>query len=171
MSIRIRPAREEDVPRLEAVEQSAAQAFIGSNVGYVESRTVDPALLLKLARAGTLWIAADETNMPVGFAACYPLDGFFYLHEISVAREAQGKGIGRRMMHVLESYAQEQGFPYIGLVTYRDIRWNGPFYNSLGYKEIAPDLYSGLHNKFKDDIRHGHNADLRCTMIKVLESY
>lgn len=169
MTIRIRKAREDDVPKLDAVEQSAAKAFIGSSVGYVESRSVDPALLLKLAQAGTLWVAADANDQPVGFAACYPLDGFFYLHEVSVSREHQGKRIGRRLMNAIEDYAIDHGYPYIGLVTFRDIRWNGPFYNSLGYKEIAPDRYSGLHNKYKDSIRHGHNADLRCTMIKVIE--
>lgn len=167
--MRIRLASEQDVPLLDAVEQSAATAFIGSSVGYVESRSVDPALLMKLCQQGTLWVAADETNKPVGFAACYPLDGFFYLHEISVAREAQGKGIGRRLMRMIENYALDRDYPYIGLITYRDIRWNGPFYNSLGYKEIAPDTYSGLHNKFKDNIRNGMNPATRCVMIKVLE--
>lgn len=167
--MRIRLATEQDVPLLDAVEQSAATAFIGSSVGYVESRSVDPALLMKLCQNRTLWVAADEANKPVGFAACYPLDGFFYLHEISVAREAQGKGIGRRLMHELENYALDHNYPYIGLITYRDIRWNGPFYKSLGFKEIAPDTYSGLHNKFKDNIRSGMNPALRCVMIKVLE--
>jgi len=167
--MRIRLATEADVPALDAVEQSAAKAFIGSSVGYVESRSVDPALLIKLAAAKTLWVAVDDQNIPVGFAACYPLDGFFYLHEISVAQEAQGHGIGRRLMHALEEHALNERYPYIGLVTFRDVRWNGPFYKSLGYKEIAPDLYSGLHNKFKDDIRHGHDPALRCVMIKIME--
>ncbi|PZO86717.1 MAG: N-acetyltransferase [Micavibrio aeruginosavorus] len=167
--MRIRLATEQDVPLLDAVEQSAATAFIGSSVGYVESRSVDPALLMKLCLNKTLWVAVNDANKPVGFAACYPLDGFFYLHEISVAREAQGKGVGRRLMHVLENHALDHNYPYIGLITYRDIRWNGPFYKSLGYREIAPDTYSGLHNKFKDSIRGGVDAAMRCVMIKVLE--
>lgn len=168
--MRIRKATPADVPVLKSVEESAAQAFIGvSTGGFIADRTVDPALLAKLASLGTLWVAVDDRNIPIGFAACYPFDGFFYLHEISVAREAQGKGIGRRLMQVIEDYALENGYPYIGLVTFRDIRWNGPFYKSLGYREIAPDLYSGLHNKYKDDIRHGHDPSLRCVMIKVME--
>ncbi|PZQ43362.1 MAG: N-acetyltransferase, partial [Micavibrio aeruginosavorus] len=126
-------------------------------------------LLFKLCRNGTLWVAADESNAPVGFVACYPLDGFFYVHEISVARAAQGQGIGRRLMHKIEEYALDQGYPYMGLTTFRDIRWNGPFYKSLGFKEIAPDIYSGLHNKYKDEIRHGHDPALRCVMIKVMQ--
>lgn len=167
--MRIRQAIAADIPALKAVEESAAQAFVGADVGCVVDRTVDAALLQKLAADKTLWVAIDEGSAPAGFAACYPLDGFFYLHEISVAREYQGRGIGRRLMQVIEDYALDRGFPYIGLITFRDIRWNGPFYKSLGYKEIAPDLYSGLHNKFKDDIRHGHDPALRCVMIKVLE--
>ena len=168
--IRIRKAIEADVPLLDAVEQSAARVFENAKVAYeVGSHTVAPELLTRLAQAGTLWVAADDNNKPVGFAACYPLDGFFYLHEISVAREQQGKGIGRRLMNVIEDYALDHNYPYIGLVTFRDVRWNGPFYKSLGYKEIAPDLYSGLHNKFKDDIRHGHDPALRSVMIKVME--
>jgi ribosomal protein S18 acetylase RimI-like enzyme len=168
--MRIRLAAEADVPHLDDVERSAARAFIGADTGgYVSDRTVPSDLLLKLAQRKTLWVAVNDKNVPVGFAACYPLDGFFYLHEISVAQEAQGQGIGRRLMHALERYAQDEGFPYVGLVTFRDIRWNGPFYKSLGYKEIAPDVFSGLHNKYRDDIRHGHDPALRCVMIKLLE--
>lgn len=167
--MRIRRAIPSDIPILKTVEESAAKAFMGSDVGYVADRTVKPELLQTLAQRGTLWVAADDKNVPVGFAACYPLDGFFYLHEISVAREAQGHGIGRRLMHVIEDYAFEQNYPYIGLVTFRDVRWNGPFYKSLGYREIAPDTYSGLHNKYQDDIRNGHDPALRCVMIKILE--
>lgn len=168
MAIRIRPAIESDVPHLDTVEQSAAKAFIGSSVGYVASRSVPQDLLLKLCKNGTLWVATDD-DIPVGFVATYPLDGFLYVHEISVAREQQGKGIGRRLMNVVEDYAIDCDVPYIGLITFRDIRWNGPFYKSLGFKEIAPDIYSGLHNKYKDDIRNGHDPALRCVMIKVIE--
>lgn len=168
MGIRIRLATEADVPHLDAVEQSAAKAFIGSSVGYVESRSVPQDLLLKLCRNKTLWVAANEQNMPVGFVATYVLDGFLYVHEISVAREAQGHGIGRRLMNVVEEHAIDEDLPYIGLITFRDIRWNGPFYKSLGYKEIAPDTYSGLHNKFKDDVRKGMDPAKRCVMIKVI---
>ncbi len=167
--MRIRKARAADIPVLKAVEESAAKAFIGASVEYVADRTVDESLLQKLVSMGTLWVAADDNDQAVGFAACYPFDGFFYLHEISVSSDHQGKGIGRRLMNVIEDYALDNAYPYIGLVTFRDVRWNGPFYKSLGYLEISPDLYSGLHNKYKDDIRHGHNADLRCVMIKVME--
>jgi len=169
MTIRIRPATARDIPLLDAVEQSAATAFIGTSVGYIESRSIDPGLLQKLCGNGTLWVAINEKDAPIGFVACYPLDGFFYVHEISVSREAQGKGIGRRLMHTIENYAIDQGYPYIGLVTFRDIRWNGPFYKSLGFKEIAPDMYSGLHNKFKDSIRKGSDPATRSVMIKVIE--
>ena len=168
--MRIRRAITTDIPVLKIVEESAAKAFEGSKVGPVGDRTVSPELLQKLTDKGTLWVAVDDTNTPVGFAACYPLDGFFYLHEISVSSEAQGHGIGRRLMATLEDYAYDQNYPYIGLVTFRDIRWNGPFYKSLGYKEVAPDLYSGLHNKFQDDIRAGMDPALRCVMIKVVEN-
>jgi ribosomal protein S18 acetylase RimI-like enzyme len=167
--MRVRPATPNDIPALKDVQQSAGKAFEGLDVGYVADRTVSQELLQKLAGRGTLWVAVEDGNEIVGFAACYPLDGFFYLHEISVAQGQQGKGIGRRLMNVLEDYAFDQNYPYVGLVTFRDIRWNGPFYKSLGYKEIAPDLYSGLHNKYKDDIRHGMDPAMRCVMIKVIE--
>ena len=166
---RIRLATEADIPFLKEVEESAAKAFIGTSVGNAPSRLVDPALLSKLATNKTLWVAVNDKNMPVGFVACYPLDGFFYVHEISVSKECQGAGIGRRLMNMVEDHALDKNYPYIGLTTFRDIRWNGPFYKSLGYKEIEPDRFSGLHNKYKDDIRHGHDPVTRSVMIKVME--
>jgi len=167
--MRIRLAKEADIPHLKAVEESAAKAFIGSSVGPVVDRTVKPELLQKIVAMRTLWVAVEDDDKPIGFAACYALDGFFYLHEISVAQGHQGKGIGRRLMHAIEEAAYNGGYPYIGLVTFRDIRWNGPFYQSLGYREVPPDRFSGLHNKFKDDIRAGMDGNLRCVMIKLLE--
>ncbi|MFA5592643.1 MAG: GNAT family N-acetyltransferase [Micavibrio sp.] len=167
--MRIRLATREDIPALKIVEESAAKAFIGSSIGYVPANTVDPGLLLQLADNGTLWVAVEDDNVPIGFAACYPLDGFLYLHEISVSKDHQRKGIGRRLMQVIEDYALDERYPYIGLTTFRDIRWNGPFYKSIGYEEIPPELYTGLRNKYEEEIRNGHDPELRCIMIKVMK--
>ncbi len=33
--------------------------------------------------------------------------------------------------------ARAQGFDRLSLCTYRDVPWNGPFYASLGFTEVA----------------------------------
>ena len=169
MTVRIRLAQSSDIPHLESIEISAGKAFIGSSVGPLPSNTFDSALFAKICADKNLWIAVNDQNLPVGFLACYPLDGFLYVHEVSVSQEYQGHGIGRTLMHKIEDYAREQGYPYIGLTTFRDIRWNGPFYKSLGYREIAPDLYTGLYKKYQNEIKSGLDAAARCVMIKVVE--
>lgn len=93
-----------------------------------------------------------------------------YIHEISVAYEAQKQGIGRRLMLTVLDFAQNGGYSAIGLTTRRDARWNMPFYQSLGFIEtrdaqVWPDLFARLEN----EVAQGANPAIRCAMVRMLQ--
>ncbi|APD06760.1 cystathionine beta-lyase [Flavobacteriaceae bacterium UJ101] len=58
----------------------------------------------------------------------------FKMRQVAVSDHAQGKGIGQKMVHFSEKYAQEKNFKQIELNA-RDVAI--PFYEKLGYQKIG----------------------------------
>lgn len=166
----IRPAREADVPLLPAVERSAARLLAEREPGGASLGSVVPTEALDLCRAaGTLWIAADREDAPVGFLAAGDLDGTFHVHELSVAREHQRRGLGRSLTATAIDFAKWAFYPAVTLTTDRDLPWNKPFYATLGFVELdGARLPPGLAARIAHEIASGHDPARRCAMAKVL---
>ncbi|MEM9739893.1 MAG: GNAT family N-acetyltransferase [Pseudomonadota bacterium] len=79
---------------------------------------------------------ADST--PVGFTLTSVRGGTLYLDQICLHPEHGRKGLGRSLMERIKADADDRGFKWLTLSTFRDVPWNGPFYRSLGFREIAP---------------------------------
>lgn len=165
-SFSIRLALPEDVIKLGPIECSAATIFRSVGLDWLDDGdTMDPAVLERLCRDGTLWIATDEQSEPVGFLAAYELDGDFYVAELSVAQSHQRRGLGSKLMGEAAAYARVAGFGALTLTTYRDLEWNGAFYARLGFVEVQPaEAGSGLQAKLQSDIDAGHDPARRCIM-------
>ncbi|MBA1156988.1 GNAT family N-acetyltransferase [Microvirga mediterraneensis] len=167
----IRLARSGDLDRLGPVERSAASVF--RDVGLVwlaDGDTMDPGVLADLCRSGTLWVAADERDEPVGFLAGHELDGSFYIAEVSVAGSHQRRGIGIRLVEAAINHGRRLGFGAITLTTYRDLSWNGPFYARLGFAEVDPDEVGPRHReKLREEAEAGHDPARRCVMALRLD--
>ncbi len=130
---------------------------------------MDPAVLAGLCREGTLWVAADERDEPVGFLAAHELDGHFYVAELSVSGSHQRQGIGARLVEASIEHGRRAGFDAITLMTYRDLSWNGPFYARFGFVEIdAGETGPGHREKLREDAEFGHDPARRCIMVRRL---
>ena len=169
-ALRIRPATESDLHALAAVERSAAVLFRGIGLDWIaESPAMDLAVLDLCRAAGTLWIAPDHDDRPTGFLAATDLDGAFFILELSVAAEHQGRGLGRALLHAALDQARWRYYGAAALTTYRDVPWNAPFYARHGFVALREfDLSPGLKAKLADEARHGHDPDRRVAMAKVL---
>jgi GNAT superfamily N-acetyltransferase len=118
----IRLARSNDLEKLAAVERSATAVFRSVGLAWLDDGgTMDAAALMRFRQDGTLWVAADERDKPVGFLAAHELDRCFYIAEVSVAQSHQQQGIGTRLVETAIEHGRQTGFTAISLTTYRDV--------------------------------------------------
>ncbi|MFB0545103.1 MAG: GNAT family N-acetyltransferase [Asgard group archaeon] len=63
---------------------------------------------------------------------------YFYIQDIIVLPEFQGKGIGKRIMNAVMNYLKEHALPYafIGLMAAKGV---SKFYEKYGFAERPPD--------------------------------
>ena len=84
---------------------------------------------------GLVWVA-EEAGRLIGFATCEAFEHELHLWELAVRQEAQRKGAGRALISAVVDEARARGLPEVTLTTFRDIPWNGPFYERCGFVEI-----------------------------------
>lgn len=167
---RLRDAREDDLPCLTAIERSAATVLVGVDTGYTGEDATLPLAISDLCRAaGTLWVAVEAGDAPIGFLAATEIDSSLFILELSVAREHQCRGLGRALLEKAISHARWAYLPAVSLITDREIPWNRPFYARSGFVTLDSARVSpGLRAKLEAEIASGHDADRRCVMAKLL---
>jgi GNAT superfamily N-acetyltransferase len=117
---------------------------------------------------GLIWIAA-EGDAPLGFASTEVLGNGLHLWELAVRFEAQRQGAGRALLMAVSADARARGLPAVTLTTFRDIRWNAPFYARLGFVEV-PWGHAGARLAALETHEAGLGLDVanRCAMRLVL---
>ncbi|MFN0093099.1 MAG: GNAT family N-acetyltransferase [Acidimicrobiales bacterium] len=145
MTVRLREAAAGDLERIRVVEIEAGSLFRAVGLGSIADG--DPPsvewLAARLAH-GSLWVA-ELDGAVVGYAAASVVDGEGHLDQVSVAPGAQRRGIGRRLVEQVCRWAANHGRDSVTLTTFRDVPWNGPYYERLGFValtegECGPEL-------------------------------
>jgi GNAT superfamily N-acetyltransferase len=167
----VRPACPADLNKLAAVERSAASVFRDAGLDWLaDGDTMDPAVLAKACSDGTLWVAVDDGDEPVGFLAAHRLGDGLYIAEVSVHRSHQRRGLGAKLIAAAADYARSARLPEVALTTYRDLSWNAPFYARLGFQEIDPEIaHPALVRKLQAEAEAGHNPSRRCIMAMSIQ--
>lgn len=115
-----------------------------------------------LAR-GELWIAEDA-GTPVGFLLAGPLDDALFIREVSVRRDYQGRGLGRRLIEAAAAHAWATNRP-VTLTTDEIIPWNRPLYERLGFRVLdEAGLSPGLAAWLAQERGHMPAGTRRCAM-------
>lgn len=83
--------------------------------------------------AGNVLVAVDEQGSLLGFALGCPLGNDLHLEQLSVLPEVGHLGVGRSLMDHWFILSQSRGFEAMSLVTYRDVRFNAPWYETLDF--------------------------------------
>ena len=166
----IRRAQSWDLPLLEYVERSAAEIFRTVNLGFLaDGETLAPEVLEAMYQADHLWVATNRFDQPIGFIGGEYLSGNFHIVEISVAREFQGKGIGKALMTAMVEHVSREGYKSVTLTTYRNLGFNGPWYSRLGFFEVNPhDMGREYLDILASEAQHGLDVRSRCVMRKIL---
>jgi GNAT superfamily N-acetyltransferase len=182
MDIVVRPAAPSEVAALAAVERDGDrryQGYDGIPPGFDD--IVAPAILAAAAEEGRLWVAvlmvghgdgsASDDGGVVGFALAETIDGAAHLAQLSVRLDAQGRGIGRRLVAAVVDWARQAGSDSLTLCTFADVAWNRPLYEHLGFVVLAPErLTPELRAVFEADAAFGLDMARRVVMALALTS-
>ncbi len=136
--------------------------------GPRQTADVLPAAVVEASHAaGLLWVAADRRDVPVGFLAAEAINDFLFVKEVSVAREHQRAGLGRRLIQAAEDHARAAPYGAIALTTDRFIPFNGPFYERIGFREVrAEQAPLSLRTLLAQEIASGFEGKRRILMLK-----
>lgn len=167
ISVVIRTAISEDAAFLPAIEASAAQSFrtIESLGWLADAELMSVGRHLQVIALGTCWVAVDATGQLQGFLSAEVFDDDLHIHELSVAQAMQGRGAGRQLLETVMNEARSRQLRGVTLTTFRDVPWNAPFYQRLGFRQehsLAPD--HRLAEALREEYRHGFAPGSRCAM-------
>jgi GNAT superfamily N-acetyltransferase len=119
----IRRPRPDELEALVAIERDAGALF--ATVGMPEIAHDDPgspAELEPFRARGHAWVAVDADDRPVAYLISAVVDGCAHVEQISVAPAHARRGLGAALT----------------LTTFRDVPWNAPYYERLGFRVVAP---------------------------------
>ncbi|MEP6834089.1 MAG: GNAT family N-acetyltransferase, partial [Gemmatimonas sp.] len=135
----ITKARPDDLTLLPAIELAAARLLVGHAPGSVLAQTTSAGDFERSQRDGHL-LVARANDIPVGFAHVKVLaPGILHLDEIDVHPEHGRRGVGMRLVKSVCALAEIEGFRSVTLTTFRNVRWNMPFYTKAGF-EVVPHV-------------------------------
>jgi len=131
MEIEIRPARKSDIPQI----ASLINSFAAKNL--MLPRTEE-----QIEQVLEDFVVAVEGEKIVGCASLVELDaGLVEIRSLAVSEEAQGKGLGSRLVDLLVERAREKDYDRVCALTLRE-----KFFNRLGFKtvdrwELSPKVW------------------------------
>ena len=158
-------ARTQDLAHLRHVELAAARLLSGYAPESVLTETTSHEELLRAAVDGLLWVALAD-DLPVGFAHVEVIDPTTaHLEEIDVLPAHGRRGLGTRLVTTVCSWAGTRGFESVTLTTFRDVPWNMPFYERLGFEVVPTSALSpALRAVVDDETRRGLDPLQRVVM-------
>jgi len=170
MAVRVRRATAADVATLQEIEVRAGRAF--AEVGLPEVASDEPMAAATLeghAADGRSAVVVGDDDRPLGYVVVDRVDAHAHVEQVSVDPDHQGQGLGRALMAWVEDWARADGRQGVTLTTFRDVPWNAPLYEHLGYRVLAPDeVGPGLMTVVSDEAAHGLDPTTRVCMLKEL---
>lgn len=167
----IRAARADDVARLGAVEVAAGELFRTVGMDDVAGDEGWPVDQLEAARRdGRVWVAvATATDRPVGYALALVLDGQHHLEQLSVDPAHGRRGLGAALVGAVVAWARAAGAADLTLSTFRDVAWNRPYYEALGFRVVDPaDRSPVLQDVVAHEARLGLDTTVRVVMRRPI---
>jgi ribosomal protein S18 acetylase RimI-like enzyme len=134
--IEIRQAVPAEFERLRTIESEADGMFAEVGIGPF---TIDDAEN-HLTQAAAVLVAGVPA---AGFACVEIVDGAAHLQQLAVLPSEGRRGLGTALVTAVCEWARARGFDTVTLTTFRDVAWNAPFYQGLGFEPVS-ELGPGL---------------------------
>lgn len=132
----IRPVETRDYHALQDIELAVAEQF--RSIGIPAIADIGPFTdeeMTGFVNRGLAWVATDDYDEPVGFLVAEIVDDCLYSAEVNVHPRAARQGLGRQLI----DHAATDEYPALVLTTFRDVPWNAPYYQRLGFVILADD--------------------------------
>ncbi|MDN5767764.1 MAG: GNAT family N-acetyltransferase [Humibacillus sp.] len=146
MPMTVRRARVDELEALCALEVEADGAFaLVGLAGVLSAPPPHVEAFRAAAESSRLFVATDTRERVVGFVRLALLDGHAHVEQLSVHPAYAGHGIGAELLTVAAGWALGRGGDRLTLTTFRNVPWNGPYYERLGWVvlpagQLGPDL-------------------------------
>lgn len=169
--VHVRLATVDDVPEIQAAEVAAGERFREIEDPRV-ARCADapPYWTGGLERASVeqrAWVALDDRGSIIGFAVAWEVDGEGHLDELAVTPAHGRRGVGRALVDEVVAWTVARGLPSITLTTFRDVPWNAPYYEKLGF-HVVSTLTPALQELVDEQATWGLEPSLRVVMRRSL---
>jgi len=136
----LRAAQADDLAALVGIELAAGAAF--RDLGMDAVADDDPGSVEDLApyaEDGRVLVAADAGDRPIGYLLLDLVDGAAHIEQVSVHPAHARQGIGRALIEQAQWWARSHGLDALTLTAYREVPWNGPYYERLGFVYLTAD--------------------------------
>lgn len=167
----IRPATNDDAPFLPEIERRSGAIF--------------------RHWPGLEWIADDQVQsehqhlalIADGLALVAEVPGFglagflngevsadaLHIWQMAVDHDQQGQGIGRALIAAARQAAVDRGIAALTLTTFREVSWNEPYYQRLGFvtladEELSPRLKAVLSSEAQAGLPMTQRCAMRCRL-------
>ncbi|HGJ5874263.1 GNAT family N-acetyltransferase [Arsenophonus apicola] len=166
----VRLALPTEAEKLVNIERSAATLFrqIPELAWLADAQGKSINQHLEFIVDGDCWVAVVEQQL-VGFIEVEVMDQALHIWELSVASRWQRRGIGQILLQQAIIQAKQLSCDHVTLTTFRDVAWNGAYYQKLGFTIIpAEKLTLPLQAILKREVAYGFTASSRCAMQYTL---
>lgn len=142
--VSIRPALPSEVEQLRMIDKEARKRYL-SLKGFERFAASPPINAERFEGGETL--VAHRLGAAIGFVFLQIVDDALYVANVSVLPDASGQGVGRYLLRATERRAREISVPAVTLTTFKEPRWNGPWFRAIGFEPIPEDrIGSGLRS-------------------------
>lgn len=168
MTPRIRQGRPDDAPFLPDIERQAAALFAAIDL-WVPPDLTEVSDFEEAADEERLLVATDENDHPIGFALLECADDTIHLEEVDVLPRWGRRGIGRALVEATLAWARSRGYSAVTLCTFRELPWNGPFYQRCGFTFLeGHDIDPHVRECLQHEVDLGLDPAMRCAMRYML---
>ena len=137
----IRAARSDELETLREIERAAGSIFRELGMEAIaDDEPPSTATLAVLQAAGRAWVGTDDADEPVAYLLVRVIDASAHIEQVSVHPRAARQGLGRALVETAAAWARHHGLKALTLTTYRDVPWNRPYYERLGF-QIVDDAH------------------------------
>jgi predicted N-acetyltransferase YhbS len=139
--VKIRAAENDDIEALREIERRAGALF--REIGMVAVADEEPTPRHEFAvavDAERVFVCEDDRRRQViGYLMVENVDSAMHIAEVSVSPEYARQRVGQALIDHTAEWAREQGTTALTLTTFRDVPWNAPYYERLGFRVMTPE--------------------------------